>query len=125
MRNIVVVMLVVLVLAVGGITTFYSFLFSTKVHGELLSIEKVGGANNLVSSDKSIAFSYAVAIKDESGKIYTASTEDRQWAALEKLAASHYCVDARLYPYAPWNMLKAGTFHDARLLGVTEGCGKK
>jgi hypothetical protein len=57
-------------------------------------------------------FSFAIAIRDQKGTIHTASAEDRQWAVVEK----GQCVEAKFFPYPPWNLDKSGTFFGARLL---------
>jgi hypothetical protein len=66
-------------------------------------------------------FSYAVAIRDSRGEIHTASTEDRQWAVAQK----GQCVEAKYFPYPPWQLDKAGTYHSARLLRLYECDGQR
>jgi hypothetical protein len=113
----------VIALFVAVIILFYPYVFSRNIYGEMLSVERVG-PQTVLSDNKSLSFSFAVAIKEEtSGVILTASSEDRQWGAWEKLTeakSKKYCVQARLFPYPPWNLVKAGTYHDARLLKVEE-----
>jgi hypothetical protein len=57
-------------------------------------------------------FSFGVAIRDSKGEIHTASSEDRQWA----VAQAGQCVEAKYFPYAPWELSNAGTYHGARLI---------
>ena len=99
---------------------YYSFVFARHVHGEVVGIDRVtqpttiiGGAGQLPSSQ---VFSFAVAIKEPQGEIVTASTEDRQWAVVEK----GQCVEAKYFPYPPWELDKSGTYYGARLLKLYE-----
>jgi hypothetical protein len=100
---------------------YYPFVFSRRVVGVIERVERVQVNVSLlqqtqqgkVSSD---LFSFAVAIKDDKGEIVTASSEDRQWA----VAQPGQCAEARFYPYPPWNLEKAGTYHGARLLKLTD-----
>ena len=101
----------------------YSFVFSKKVVGEILEVERVtqtaailGGGS--VSPDQ--MFSFAVMIRTFDGQMFTASSEDRQWAVVKK----GYCVEARFYPYPPWNLEKADTYFNARLIRPFE-CAKE
>ncbi len=56
-------------------------------------------------------YSFAVAIKEPTGEIVTASAEDRQWAVAE----AGKCAEAVYYPYPPWKFEKANTYFGARL----------
>jgi hypothetical protein len=89
----------------------YKYIYSKTVTGELTSVEKLvdGG----IISTQNVAFSFAVAIKTNEGVI-TSSSEDRQWAVTK----AGMCVEAKLFPYPPWEFEKAGTYHGARLLRV-------
>jgi hypothetical protein len=101
---------------------FYSYIFAKTVVGVIENVEKpvnpVAVVNNSSSPDgiqetDKIMFSYAVAIRDpKTGEIFTSSAEDRQWAVAEK----GKCVEAKFYPYPPWNLAKASTFFNARLI---------
>ena len=96
---------------------YYSFIFSKKVKGVVQSVERINVNVSLLqqtTSDSKVnpqLFSFAVAIKDNSGEIFTSSAEDRQWAVVQ----NGQCVEALFYPYPPWNVMKAGTFYNARL----------
>lgn len=100
---------------------YYPYLFSRRVKGVLVSIERVqlnvslmqGGAEAAVNPS---LFSFAVAIREDNGEIAVASAEDRQWAAAQK----GYCVEAVYYPYPPWKVMKSGTYHNARLDSMSE-----
>ena len=101
----------------------YSYVFSKTVHGEIIGVKRVtqptavlgGGA---LQSDA--LFSFAVAVKAEDGEIFTASSEDRQWAVAEV----GYCVDARFFPYPPWDLKSSGTYFNARLIKLIDCNGK-
>lgn len=96
----------------------YSFVFKKRIVGEVVAVERVDingvavvtGGNQPLNSQ---VFSFSVGIKDQkSGEIFMASSEDRQWAAVVK----GNCVVAAYFPYPPWNLSKANTNHNARLL---------
>jgi hypothetical protein len=57
-------------------------------------------------------YSFAVAIREKKGDIMTSSSEDRQWAVVEK----GKCVEAKFFPYPFWQLDKSGTYFGARLL---------
>lgn len=71
----------------------------------------IAGSNALPPSQ---VFSFAIAIRDLKGDIVTASSEDRQWAVVDK----GQCVQARYFPYPPWELDKAGTYNGARLIKI-------
>lgn len=109
-----------------GIATFlvfayYSYIFSKNVEGQISKVERVTNPTAVIGSDMSATqlFSFAVAIREKSGEIVTASSEDRQWA----VAQEGHCVVAKLFPYPPWNLDKSGTYFGARLLRLYE-CDK-
>lgn len=107
-----VVLAIVGIIAVVGFN--YSYIFSKTVVGEIIEIERVAPETAIIggqSIQTSAIFSYAVAIRTENGQIFTASSEDRQWAVAKK----GYCVEAVFYPYPFWNLAKAGTYFNARL----------
>ena len=99
---------------------FYDQIFSKKVHGQIVRVERVSDPAAIVGGVGAIPpsqlFSFAIAIKDETGEIHTASSEDRQWA----VAQAGQCVDARFFPYPPWQLDKSGTYHGARLLRLQD-----
>ncbi len=104
---------------------FYPYIFSRKVTGVLVSIERIQLNVSLMqtSGDQQMnpsLFSFALAIREDSGEIVAASAEDRQWAA----AAKGNCVEAVYYPYPPWQVMKSGTYHNARLDKMTD-CPEK
>lgn len=105
----------VLLLAVFISIRFYSFVFARRVQGEILGVERVApeGLIGAPGTTSAQLFSFAVAIRElESGEIFTASSEDRQWAIAQK----GYCAEAKFYPYPFWQLERGGTYHNARLI---------
>lgn len=116
--------LAVLFVAAFIFINFYSFLFSRKVIGVIENIERVQLSVSLMqtsSTDKINPglYSFAVAIKEKTGEIVTASAEDRQWA----VARPGQCAEAVYYPYPPWKLEKANTYFGARLEKLSD-CSK-
>ena len=116
---------------VVGLTVFvgwiffanWSFIFKTKVIGEVVASERVAGQFAVLGTAQQPmnpqVFSFSVAIKDRfTGEIHMASSEDRQWAAVTK----GNCVIAAYFPYPPWQMEKGNTNHNARLLRNFTAC---
>lgn len=103
---------------------YYSIIFSKKVVGEVVGVEKIEVPVAMItrSTEKMNPqlFSFAVAIKDSnSHEIFTSSAEDRQWAVVQK----GQCAEAVFLPYPPWVFEKEGTYYGARLIRLFE-CGK-
>ena len=115
------VMFVVVLLIVGVLVLEnWQYVFAREVSGEIKEIERVS-QNTILGTGANIPasqlFSFAVAIKDKkSSEIVTASSEDRQWAVAKK----GLCAEARFFPYPPWDLERAGTFHGARLVKLYE-----
>lgn len=115
---------IAIVVGIGSFfMNYYSFIFSRKVKGVIESIERVQVNVSLLQQSGSTIdpqlFSFAVAIKEPSGEIVTSSAEDRQWAVAQK----GQCVEAVFYPYPPWNVMKSGTFYNARLDHLSDCSG--
>lgn len=114
--------LLFLVLFAGGYVCirWYSYVFAKTVTGEIINVERVPPSSTVISTTGTIPaaqlFSFAVAIRTQEGEIFTASTEDRQWAVAQK----GQCAEVRFLPYEPWELEKAGTFHGARLLKLMD-----
>ena len=115
--------LILLVIAILGYSfvNFYSVLFARRVVGRIEKVERVQLNVALMQTSAptknndnipNSLYSFAVAIRDDSGEIVTASAEDRQWA----VAQAGQCAEAKFYPYPPWQLDKAGTYFGARLL---------
>ncbi len=102
----------------------WSFIFKTKIVGEVVASERVAGPFAVIGTTQQPlnpqVFSFSVAVKDRfSGEIHMASSEDRQWAAVSK----GNCVIAAYFPYPPWKMMEKGmTNHNARLLRNFTSC---
>jgi len=117
-------LLVVGVLA--GIIAFvisnWGWVFSKRVKGEIINVERVTDPQAIFSSRASDAqiHSYSILIHSEDGRLYTASSEDRQW----QVAKKGFCVEALLYRYPPWRLSLAGTYYNARLLELSNCPGK-
>lgn len=114
-----------LFLLLGGFIAFsvvqwYSFIFSKTLEGQVIEIDRVTQPTVVMGSAAvqatNVLYSFAIAIRTPDGKIYTASSEDRQWAIVQK----NMCVDTRFYPYPPWNLDKGGTYFNARMLGLKD-----
>lgn len=119
-----IVTLVILGLAGFIFVTYYPFIFSRKVNGVIESIQRIDMNVSLLQQSgqdfNPQLFSFAVAIKDtKTGEIVTASAEDRQWA----VASKGQCAQAVFYPYPPWNVMKSGTYYNARLDHLSDCSG--
>lgn len=119
MKKLVIALLLSLMLLIASGTMvyrYYGFLFAKHVAGKIENVERVNLPQAIIAGSASIPtsqiFSFAVAIRDDKGEIHTASAEDRQWA----VAQPGQCVEAKFFPYAPWQLDKAGTYYGARLL---------
>lgn len=97
---------------------YYGYIFAKTVKGKIERVEKVSPVESIITSGGGVVpasqlFSFAVAVKaDNSNEIHTASSEDRQWA----VAREGQCVEAKFFPYAPWQFDKAQTYYGARLV---------
>ncbi|HEX7676309.1 MAG TPA: hypothetical protein VF412_19195 [Bdellovibrio sp.] len=113
--------LVIIGAIIWAVIDNYSVIFSKKVTGEITAVERVEIPVALISRAESNinekVFSFAVGIKDQkTGEIYTASSEDRQWAVAQK----GQCADAVFLPYPPWQLNKKDTYFGARLVRLYE-----
>jgi hypothetical protein len=106
------------ILVVGGILFVignnYGYVFSKRVSGEILEVEKLNQGAFVGSGAVApeALFSFAVAIRAKDGEIFTSSSQDRQWAVAKK----GLCVEALFYPYPFWVLSKDGTYNNARLV---------
>jgi hypothetical protein len=105
--------LIVLAAAFAGIR-YYEFVFARDVQGQIVGVEHVMQPSAIITGNQIApqVFSFAIAIKEKSGEIVTASSEDRQWAVVKQ----GQCAEAKFYPYPPWQLDRSGTYHGARLL---------
>lgn len=113
--------LIVLLGVVWALVANYSIIFSKTVIGEVTAVERVELPVALIAraggdiNEK--VFSFAIGIKDsKTGEIYTASSEDRQWAVVQK----GQCAEAVFLPYPPWQFSKKDTYFGARLVRLNE-----
>ncbi|MBO9665331.1 MAG: hypothetical protein J7501_00770, partial [Bdellovibrio sp.] len=107
------------------LVAYYSVIFSKTVVGEITGVERVELPVALIARSggdiNSQVFSFAIGIKDDkTGQIYTASSEDRQWA----VASKGQCAEAVFLPYPPWQFTKRDTYFGARLIKLYE-CPQK
>lgn len=118
-----VLVFVILIGVVWGLIANYSVIFSKTVVGQITAVERVELPGMLMTRNDAVTskvFSFAIGIKDEkTGEIYTASSEDRQWA----VAAPGQCAEAVFLPYPFWELTKKDTYFGARLVKLYE-CNK-
>lgn len=115
--------LVFIVLIVSGylLINYWSYIFALEVEGTIHKVERVNSQTAILNAgpsqiqDKTL-FSFAVSVRRSDGEYITSSTEDRQWA----VAQPGQCVTAKFYPYPPWQLEKAGTYYNARLLRLRD-----
>jgi hypothetical protein len=126
MRKYIALFIILVLLGTSGFVCakYYSYVFAKKVDGEILRVERVNQNQTIISGSQAVPstqlFSFGVSIRDEKGEIHTASSEDRQWS----VAQAGQCVEARFFPYPPWDFDKAGTYFNARLVRLYD-CPKK
>jgi hypothetical protein len=112
-----VLVVVVVLLAVGGLViSNYAWVFSKRVTGKVVDVERVTDPTAIISSRVTEAqmYSYSVLIQGDDGHLYTASSEDRKWQVVKK----GYCVEALLFRYPPWMLERANTFYNAQVKDV-------
>jgi len=110
------VVVVVLLLVGAVVITNYSWVFSKRVSGVVVDVERVTDPTAMMGSRLTEAqmYSYSILIQGDDGHLYTSSSEDRQWQVVKK----GYCIEALLFRYPPWVLDKADTFFNARLKDV-------
>jgi hypothetical protein len=110
----------VLILVIWGLVANYSVIFSKTVIGEITAVERVELPGMLMTRSDAVTskvFSFAIGIKDaKTGEIFTASSEDRQWA----VAMPGQCAEAVFLPYPFWELTKKDTYFGARLVKLYE-----
>lgn len=99
------------------LVTWYPYIFSKTVDGEIYGVERVEVPLAVLTAEgarpAAQVFSYAVAVKDsKTGEIFTASSEDRRWAVVQK----GQCAEVKFLPYPPWSLTRSGAFFGARLI---------
>jgi hypothetical protein len=119
-KSLKIILLVLVLLLIGWtVVANYSFIFSKKVMGEIVEVDRVAQPDMIFSGkqvDPALIHSFAVAVKDESGEIFTSSSQDSDWAAAKK----GMCVQARFFPVPPWDFERAGTYLNVRILQLRD-----
>ena len=117
---------IILIGILYAVLNYWPYVFAKTVEGHVIKVEKLMDPIAVISREgdpSNKVFSFAVAIKNETtGEIFTASTEDRQWAAVQ---GDGLCAEAKFFPYPPWKFDKAGTYFGARLLRLWSCADKK
>ena len=117
------VILMILVGAVVFVVANYSWVFSKRVRGQVIDVQRVTAPTAILGNKmtESQMYSYSVLIQDEDGKLYSASSEDRQWQVVRK----GYCVDALFFRYPPWHFDQGNTYFNARVEQIRACPGQK
>ena len=110
----------VLLSGTGGGVGLYGYMKSKDVSGQLESVTSAMPDGAIVQSGEAPVFQASVLLIQPDGSLLLFSTDDRQWASLIGEKAKGKCFDVRVFPYAPWQLSKAGTFHGGRILSVKE-----
>lgn len=110
------------VVAIAAAGTFfinyYSWIFAKTVSGKIVDVQRITDPTAIIGGSRLTAeqlHAYSILIEGEDGKMYTASSEDRQW----QVAAKGLCVKALLYRYPFWDLEKSGTFFNARVKEIS------
>ena len=109
-----------LALGVFGFFYFYSYIFVRHISGEIVHIEAIGQLNAPgavlppapIPAPSSSTALFAIAIQEKNGDILTAMSASKEWVVAEK----GQCVEAKLFPYPPWKLGKAGSYFEVQLL---------
>jgi hypothetical protein len=114
-------LLLVLMAGTFVCVSYYSYVFARTVVGKVVDVQNVLQPTTIIQGNQNgklpgQIFSFAIAIMDDKGEIVTASSEDRQWAVVQK----GQCAEAKFFPYPPWALSKSGTYFGARLLKLSE-----
>lgn len=118
-------MYLVLLLVFFGVVGYlvvvnYSFLFSKKVEGQVIAVDRVTHSNmvmgNAVVKASNVLHLFAVSVKNDKGEIFIGRSEDPQWSIVQK----GNCVTAVYYPYPPWQLDKANTYFNVILKAMKE-----
>lgn len=115
--------IVIGLLVLGSIyIVFYSYIHQRRVIGPVNGVNQLFDNIAYMAGSKNPSpqiYSAAVAVKDKSTQeIVTGSTEDRQWGVVKE----GQCVEAVFFPYPPWNLQKAGTYYNARVIKLYDNC---
>jgi hypothetical protein len=97
---------------------YYSWVFSKRVKGEIVGVERVTESTAILSSRVTEAqmHLYSILIRGSDGQLYTTSSEDSRW----QVAKVGFCVEALLYRYPPWNVERANAFFNAQIIQLSD-----
>ncbi len=104
--------------AIWFVVANYGWVFSKRVRGEIVNVERVTEQTAILGSRPTDAqmHTYSILIAGEDGRMYTSSSVDSQW----QVAKKGFCVEALLYRYPPWRLSLAGNFYNARLVELSQ-----
>jgi len=110
--------ILIVAVAVWFVVDNYSWVFSKRVKGEIINVERVTEQTAILGNRATEAqmHTYSILIQGDDGRMYTSSSEDSQW----QVAKKGYCVEALLYRYPPWRLSLAGNFFNARLVELSQ-----
>tara|TARA_B110001454_G_C12723156_1_gene435787 strand:- start:16030 stop:16431 length:402 start_codon:yes stop_codon:yes gene_type:complete len=101
---------------------YYSFFHARTVVGPVSGVKQLLENTAFVAGSQdpsSKIYSFAVGVKDlKNHEIVTGSSEDRQWGVVK----DGQCVEAKFFPYPPWNLQKAGTYFNVRVQKLYDNC---
>ena len=101
------------------VVEYYSYIFSRTVIGRIDNVQRVTGVTAMIGNrplTEGQMHTYSVSIRQPNGEMVTAVSEDGQW----QIARTGSCVKANYYPYPPWNLKRAGTYFNARLITLVD-----
>ena len=105
-----------------GYILFYPYIHARVVIGQVSGVKQLFEHSAIIagsSEPTSKIYSFAVGVKDmTSQEIVTGSSEDRQWG----VAKEGQCVEAKFFPYPPWNLDKAKTYYNVRIQKLYDSC---
>jgi hypothetical protein len=104
-----------------GTIAYYPYVFAKSIKGVIQEVKRVTDSSMVIGGGsrgipENLAYSFAVAIKDEEGRIHTSSSEDRKWA----VAQAGMCVEARFLAYPFWDLSRRGTYFGAQLIELKD-----
>ena len=105
--------------AVFVLINYYGYIFAKTTSGKVIGVERVTDPTAIIAPggqgfNPALMYSFAIAIQSTKGDITTGSSEDRQWAVVR----AGQCAEAKFFPYPPWDLKKADTYHDVRLIRI-------
>ncbi len=122
---IVIAIIAIVLVPLTGAFPIYGYLNSKEVVGVIDKVVPILEDGGIAAGPAAaqLAKSTAISIKLQNGQYFTFSSEDRQWFTL-KGEKDKKCVKAKVFPYAPWNFTKAGTYFNGRLIEMADTCDK-